>query len=74
MYSGLVAATMIHRRWRGVVADTHHALLIAGAAAGIAAVFQAPAAGVIFAIEVPFRGHLPANGCCRRSLAPAPAT
>ena len=35
---------------------------------------QGAAAGAIFAIEVPFRDISPANGCCRRSLAPAPAT
>ena len=58
VYSGSVAATMVHRRWRGITAGTHHALLIAGAAAGIAAVFKAPAAGAIFAMEVPFRGRL----------------
>ncbi len=33
-------------------------MLIAGAAAGVAAVFKAPVAGAIFALEVPFRGRL----------------
>jgi len=39
-------------------AGTHNAMLIAAAAAGIAAVFKAPASGAIFALEVPFRGRL----------------
>ena len=58
VYSGSVAATMVRRRWRGMTPETYHALLVAGAAAGIAAVFKAPAAGAIFAMEVPFRGRL----------------
>lgn len=35
--------------------------MVAGAAAGIAAVFKAPAAGAIFALEVPFRGRFAGN-------------
>jgi CIC family chloride channel protein len=41
-------------------------LLVAGAAAGIAAIFKAPATGAIFAIEVPYQGDL-----ARRMLLPA---
>ena len=41
-------------------------LLVAGAAAGIAAIFKAPATGAIFAIEVPFQEDL-----ARRMLLPA---
>jgi CIC family chloride channel protein len=37
--------------------EAFHELLVAGSAAGIAAVFKAPAAGAIFAMEVPFRGR-----------------
>ncbi len=58
VYSGSVAATILRRRWQSMTTETYHALLIAGAAAGIAAVFKAPAAGAIFAMEVPFRGRL----------------
>ena len=58
VYTGAVASTIVHRRWHRVIGDRHHALLVAGAAAGIAAVFKAPAAGAIFALEVPFRGRL----------------
>ena len=58
VYTGSVVAGLVHRRRPQLTAETHHALLVAGAAAGIAAVFKAPAAGAIFAMEVPFRGRL----------------
>jgi len=58
VYTGTIAAAVVHRRRPAMVASTHHALLVAGAAAGIAAVFKAPAAGAIFAMEVPFLGRL----------------
>ena len=41
-------------------------LLVAGAAAGVAAIFKAPATGAIFALEVPYRDDL-----ARRMLLPA---
>jgi len=57
----------IHRRlpeaFRG--AD-YRTLLVAGAAAGVAAIFKAPATGAIFALEVPFRDQM-----ARRMLLPA---
>jgi chloride channel protein, CIC family len=46
--------------------DDVRLLLVAGAAAGIGAIFRAPATGAVFAIEVPFRNEL-----ARRSLLPA---
>lgn len=42
------------------------ALLVAGAAAGVAAVFKAPATGVLFALESPYQGDV-----ARRALLPA---
>ena len=41
-------------------------LMVAGAAAGVAAIFKAPATGAIFAIEVPYQDEL-----ARRMLLPA---
>jgi H+/Cl- antiporter ClcA len=49
----IAAGVMQHaRRWLGPHSGiSHHALLVAGGAAGIAAAFNAPLAGVVFAIE-----------------------
>ncbi len=44
----------------------HRALTSAGAAAGVAAIFQAPATGVLFALETPFQRDV-----ARRALIPA---
>jgi CIC family chloride channel protein len=67
MYAGSALGAMIQRRlpaaFRG--AD-HRTLLVAGAAAGVAAIFKAPATGAIFALEVPFRDQM-----ARRMLLPA---
>lgn len=41
-------------------------LLVAGAAAGVAAIFKTPATGVVFALEVPYHSDL-----ARRALLPA---
>lgn len=57
VYTGSAVATFIHRRWSFLRGEAFHTLLVAGSAAGIAAVFKAPAAGAIFAMEVPFRGR-----------------
>ncbi len=51
------------KRFRGT---DHRTLLVAGAAAGVAAIFKAPATGAIFALEVPYRNEL-----ARRMLLPA---
>jgi CIC family chloride channel protein len=67
MYGGSALGAMIQRRlpaaFRG--AD-HRTLLVSGAAAGVAAIFKAPATGAIFALEVPFRDQM-----ARRMLLPA---
>ena len=44
----------------------HRALTSAGAAAGVAAIFQAPATGVLFALETPFQRDV-----ARRALIPS---
>jgi len=58
VYTGTVVATSLRRRWPTLGGVSHNALLVAAAAAGVAAVFKAPVAGAIFALEVPFRGRL----------------
>lgn len=67
LYGGSALGSMIQRRlpapFRG--AD-HRTLLVAGAAAGVAAIFKAPATGAIFALEVPYRDDM-----ARRMLLPA---
>lgn len=67
MYAGSAIGAAIQRRlpapFRG--AD-YRTLLVAGAAAGVAAIFKAPATGAIFALEVPFRDQM-----ARRMLLPA---
>ncbi len=45
--------------------DDAKVLMVAGAAAGVAAVFKAPLTGVVFALEVPYRSDL-----ARRALLP----
>lgn len=67
MYGGSALGAAIQRRlpaaFRG--AD-YRTLLVAGAAAGVSAIFKAPATGAIFALEVPFRDQM-----ARRMLLPA---
>ncbi len=58
VYTGSAVATILRRRVPALGAGAHNVLLVAAAAAGIAAVFKAPAAGAIFALEVPFRSRL----------------
>lgn len=58
VYTGSAVATLLRRRFPTLATEAHNVLLIAAAAAGIAAVFKAPAAGAIFALEVPYRGRL----------------
>lgn len=59
------ADSTVHRVGRRLGID-HQALLAAGAAAAVAAVFKAPATGAIFALEVPYRSDL-----ARHRLLPA---
>jgi CIC family chloride channel protein len=67
IYLGSVLGDVAERRMRSLVSeDDRKVLLIAGAAAGIAAIFKAPVTGVVFALEVPYRDDL-----ARRALIPS---
>ncbi|MDQ3877392.1 MAG: chloride channel protein [Actinomycetota bacterium] len=67
LYSGAVIGSTLQRRFKSLFAsDERNLLLVAGAAAGVAAIFKAPATGVIFSLEVPFRTDV-----ARRALVPA---
>ncbi len=56
IYAGSSMGLLVHERLgRFFRRDEARLLLTAGAAAGVAAVFKAPATGVIFAIEAPYR-------------------
>lgn len=63
---GSVGSSIERRFARHVGEDDAKVLMVAGAAAGVAAVFKAPLTGVIFALEVPYRSDL-----ARRSLLPS---
>src|SRR6185312_16192867 len=67
LYSGAtIGAQLQQLRRRSFRGADHRVLLVAGAAAGVAAIFKAPATGAVFALEVPYRGDL-----ARRMLLPA---
>jgi chloride channel protein, CIC family len=56
IYLGAALGTGIQRRFATMVSrDDRRILLVAGAAAGIAAIFKAPATGALFALEVPYQ-------------------
>jgi chloride channel protein, CIC family len=56
IYAGSSIGLWIHEKAGGLLRrDEARLLLTAGAAAGVAAVFKAPATGVIFAMEAPYR-------------------
>jgi CIC family chloride channel protein len=67
IYLGAATGSAITRRlprpFRGIDRRT---LLVAGAAAGVSAIFKTPATGAVFALEVPYRDDL-----ARRMLLPA---
>jgi len=67
IYLGASLGAIAQRRFvRFFGGADRNLLLVAGAAAGIAAIFKAPATGAIFAIEVPYQDDL-----ARRMLLPA---
>jgi len=67
IYTGAtIGASMQHRlKWLFRDKDDR-SLLVAGAAAGVAAIFKTPATGVLFALESPYKGDM-----ARRALLPA---
>lgn len=67
IYAGAETGTLLQSRLgRFFSREETKVLLVAGAAAGVAAIFRAPATGVVFALEVPYRDDL-----ARRQLLPA---
>jgi CIC family chloride channel protein len=67
IYIGATLGSLVQQRLAARLRSMdRNVLLVAGAAAGIAAIFKAPATGAIFAIEVPYQEEL-----ARRALLPA---
>src|SRR4051812_38605606 len=67
IYMGAAIGSWLQRRFsRYFVRPDAKLLLVCGAAAGVAAIFKAPATGLVFALEVPYRQDL-----ARRMLLPA---
>jgi CIC family chloride channel protein len=67
IYLGAVIGTRL-QRWLGrfLLPGDAKVLLVAGAAAGVSAIFKAPATGLVFALEVPYQ-----DGFARHMLMPA---
>jgi len=67
MYLGASLGDLLPRRFpRAFFVRNRRVLLVAGAAAGVAAIFKAPATGAVFALEVPYQDDF-----ARRMLGPA---
>ncbi len=67
IYAGSTTGSFTQRRLRKLfLGQDGYGLLVAGAAAGVSAIFQAPATGVLFALEAPYKSDLG-----RRALLPA---
>ena len=66
LIGGTIGSAVDERFASRVRRDDAKVLMVAGAAAGVAAVFKAPLTGVIFALEVPYRADL-----ARRALLPS---
>jgi CIC family chloride channel protein len=65
VYVGASIGSRLQVRFAAFIRNPH-TLMVAGVAAGVAAIFRAPATGAIFALEVPYRDDLG-----RRLLLPA---
>jgi CIC family chloride channel protein len=67
LYYGAWVGSFLQRRFpRFTAGSTRQVLMVAGAAAGVAAIFKAPATGALFALEVPYKEDF-----ARRMLLPA---
>jgi CIC family chloride channel protein len=67
LYAGAAIGSGIQSRLRRYfTAEDAKVLLVAGASAGVAAIFKAPVTGLVFALEVPYRADL-----ARKMLLPA---
>jgi CIC family chloride channel protein len=67
LYAGAAIGSTVQRRLsRHFGPEDVKVLLVAGAAAGVAAIFKAPVTGIVFALEVPYQEDL-----ARRMLLPA---
>ncbi len=67
LYMGAAIGSALQRRWTGWISrEDNKVLMVAGAAAGVAAIFKAPTTGAIFALEVPYR-----DDTARHMLLPA---
>jgi CIC family chloride channel protein len=66
-YLGAATGSALQRRFRDAFSPAAgKVLMVAGAAAGVAAIFKAPATGTVFALEVPYQ-----DDTARRMLLPA---
>lgn len=62
IYMGAAAGTGVQERWgRFFRREDRKILMVAGAAAGVPAIFKAPATGTLFAMEVPYQGDFAAH-------------
>lgn len=67
LYAGAAIGSTVQRRLqRFFTAEDAKVLLVAGAAAGVSAIFKAPVTGLVFALEVPYQQDL-----ARHMLLPA---
>ena len=67
IYLGAAVGSVLQRRFSRLFSrDDAKVLLVAGAAAGVAAIFKAPLTGMVFALEVPYQEDF-----ARRMLLPA---
>ena len=67
IYAGAAIGSAVQRRLnRHFTIEESKLLLVAGAAAGVSAIFKAPVTGLVFALEVPYQQDL-----ARRMLLPA---